>query len=62
MLTNGGGGVDDNTTVGGVPHLPARVRAERRSNYNGAAALGVILMLVLAVFSGVYLWLTRERG
>ena len=32
------------------------------SNYNSASALGVILMLVLAVFSGGFLWATRERG
>ena len=32
------------------------------SNYNSASALGVVLMLVLAVFSGGYLWLSRERG
>ena len=31
------------------------------SNYNSASALGVILMLVLAVFSGGFLWATRER-
>ena len=31
------------------------------SNYNSASALGVVLMLVLAVFSAAYLWLTRER-
>jgi multiple sugar transport system permease protein len=32
------------------------------SNYNSASALGVILMLVLAVFSGGFLWATREHG
>ena len=32
------------------------------SNYISAWALGVVLMLVLAVFSGAYLWLTRDRG
>jgi multiple sugar transport system permease protein len=31
------------------------------SNYNSASALGVVLMLVLATFSGAYLWLTRDR-
>ena len=31
------------------------------SNFDAASALGVMLMLVLAVFSGGYLWLTRER-
>jgi ABC-type sugar transport system permease subunit len=32
------------------------------SNYDSASALGVILMLVLAVFSAGFLWTTRERG
>jgi multiple sugar transport system permease protein len=32
------------------------------SNYDSASALGVVLMLVLAAFSGGYLWLSRERG
>jgi hypothetical protein len=32
------------------------------SNYSSASALGVVLMGVLAVFSGGYLWLSRERG
>ena len=32
------------------------------SNYNSASALGVVLLLVLAVFSGGFLWATRERG
>jgi multiple sugar transport system permease protein len=31
------------------------------SNYGAASALGVILMLVLALFSGGFLWVTRER-
>jgi hypothetical protein len=32
------------------------------SNYDSASALGVVLMLVLAFFSGGFLWATRERG
>ena len=60
VLTNGGGGVGDNA-LGGDPHLPVRVRVQRRQNYNSASALGVILMLVLAAFSGGFLWVTRER-
>jgi len=32
------------------------------SNYNSASALGVVLMLALAVFSGGFLWATKDRG
>ena len=32
------------------------------ANFNAASALGVVLMCVLAAFSGGYLWLTRERS
>ena len=32
------------------------------SNFNSAAALGVVLLIVLSVFSGGYLWLTRTQG
>jgi hypothetical protein len=35
---------------GRVPDLPARLLPE--ATYNGAAALGVIMLLVLAAFSG----------
>jgi ABC-type sugar transport system permease subunit len=31
------------------------------SNYNSASALGVLLMLVLAVFSAGFMWVTSER-
>ena len=31
------------------------------SNFNSAAALGVVLLVVLGMFSGGYVWLTRTR-
>jgi multiple sugar transport system permease protein len=61
ILTNGGAGVNDNTlTVVNLIYQYAFAMSGA-SNYNSASALGVILMLVLAVFSGGYLWLSRER-
>jgi multiple sugar transport system permease protein len=62
ILTNGGAGVNNNTvTVVNLIYQYAFAMSGA-SNYNSASALGVILMLVLAVFSGGYLWLSRERG
>jgi multiple sugar transport system permease protein len=62
ILTNGGAGVNDNTvTVVNLIYQYA-FALSGASNYNAASALGVILMLVLAVFSGGYLWLSRERA
>jgi len=61
ILTNGGAGVNDNTlTVVNLIYQYA-FALSGASNYNSASALGVILMLVLALFSGGYLWLSRER-
>ena len=62
VLTNGGGGVGDN--VQSVVNLIYQYAfaMSGASNYNSASALGVVLMLVLAVFSGGFLWVTRERG
>jgi multiple sugar transport system permease protein len=59
ILTNGGSG----TTVISVVNLIYQYAfaLSGASNYNSASALGVILMLVLAVFSGGYLWLSRVR-
>jgi multiple sugar transport system permease protein len=60
ILTNGGAGVNDNTlSVVNLIYTYA-FALSGASNYNSASALGVMLMLVLAVFSGAYLWLTRE--
>jgi multiple sugar transport system permease protein len=61
ILTNGGAGVNDNTiSVVNLIYTYA-FALSGASNYNSASALGVVLMLVLAVFSGTYLWLTRDR-
>jgi multiple sugar transport system permease protein len=59
ILTNGGSG----TTVISVVNLIYQYAfaLSGASNYNSASALGVVLMLVLAVFSGGYLWLSRVR-
>jgi multiple sugar transport system permease protein len=62
ILTNGGAGVNNNTlSVVNLIYQYAFAMSGA-SNYNSASALGVILMLVLAVFSGGYLWLSRERA
>jgi multiple sugar transport system permease protein len=61
ILTNGGAGVNDNTlSVVNLIYQYA-FALSGASNYNAASALGVVLMLVLAVFSGGYLWLTRQQ-
>jgi multiple sugar transport system permease protein len=61
ILTNGGAGVNDNTlSVVNLIYQYA-FALSGASNYNSASALGVVLMLVLAVFSGGYLWLTRQQ-
>jgi multiple sugar transport system permease protein len=62
ILTNGGAGVNNNTlSVVNLIYQYA-FALSGASNYNSASALGVVLMLVLAVFSGGYLWASRERG
>jgi len=61
VLTNGGGGVGDNTESVVMLIYQYAFELSGSSNYNSASALGVILMLVLAVFSGGFLWITRER-
>jgi multiple sugar transport system permease protein len=61
ILTNGGAGVNNNTlSVVNLIYQYAFAMSGS-SNYNSASALGVVLMLVLAVFSGAYLWLSRNR-
>jgi multiple sugar transport system permease protein len=61
ILTNGGAGVNNNTlSVVNLIYQYA-FAFSGSSNYDSASALGVILMLVLAVFSGAYLWLSRDR-
>jgi multiple sugar transport system permease protein len=62
VLTNGGGGVGDNTESVVMLIYQYAFAESSASNYNIASALGVILMLVLAVFSAGFLWATRERN
>jgi multiple sugar transport system permease protein len=62
VLTNGGGGVGDNTLSVVMLIYQYAFEMSGASNYNAASALGVILMLVLAVFSAGFLWATRERS
>src|SRR5580693_4030228 len=62
VLTNGGGGVGDNTESVVMLIYQYAFAYSGSSNYNSASALGVILMLVLAVFSAGFLWATRERS
>ena len=62
MLTNQGGGVGNNTLSVVMLIYQYAFAMSGASNYNSASALGVVLMLVLAVFSGGFLWATRERG
>ena len=62
VLTNGGGGVNDNVQSVVMLIYQYAFALSGASNYNSASALGVVLMLVLAVFSGGFLWATRERG
>jgi multiple sugar transport system permease protein len=61
VLTNGGGGVGDNTLSVVMLIYQYAFAMSGASNYNSASALGVLLMLVLALFSGGFLWATRER-
>jgi multiple sugar transport system permease protein len=61
ILTNGGAGVNNNTLSVVNLIYEYAFAFSGASNYGSASALGVILMLVLAVFSGGYLWLSRER-
>src|SRR5580658_3279 len=62
VLTNGGGGEGNNTLSVVMLIYQYAFAMSGASNYNSASALGVVLMLVLAVFSGGFLWATRERG
>jgi multiple sugar transport system permease protein len=61
ILTNGGAGVNNNTVSVVNLIYQYAFALSGSSNYNSASALGVVLMLVLAVFSGGYLWLTRTQ-
>lgn len=62
VLTNGGGGVNENLQSVVMLIYQYAFALSGASNYDSASALGVILMLVLAVFSAGFLWATRERS
>jgi multiple sugar transport system permease protein len=62
VLNNGGTGVGNNTESVVMLIYQYAFGMSGASNYNSASALGVVLMLVLAAFSGGFLWATRERG
>src|ERR1700723_3595949 len=62
FILTGGPGVNNNTlSVVDLIYTYA-FSMSGSSNYNSASALGVVLLLVLGAFSGVYLWLSRDRG
>ena len=61
ILTSGGGGNSDNVESVVMLIYQYAFEMSGASNFNAAAALGVVLMLVLAAFSGSYLYITRER-
>jgi multiple sugar transport system permease protein len=58
LILAGGNGVEDSAT--GLVYLMYQ-HAFRLADLNGAAALGVMLMLVLLVFSGLYVWLSPKQ-
>ncbi len=59
ILTSGGSGPNVISVVNLIYQYAFALSGA--SNYNSASALGVVLMLVLAIFSGGYLWLSRDR-
>jgi multiple sugar transport system permease protein len=58
LILAGGNGVQDSATS--LVYLMYN-HAFRLNDLNGAAALGVMLMLVLAVFSALYVWLSPQQ-
>jgi multiple sugar transport system permease protein len=61
FILNGGQGANDNTESVVYLIYQYAFAMSSASNFNSAAALGVVLLCVLATFSGGYLWLTRTR-
>jgi multiple sugar transport system permease protein len=58
LILAGGNGVQDSAT--GLVYLMYN-HAFRLNDLNGAAALGVMLLLVLIVFSALYVWLSPKQ-
>ena len=61
FILNGGQGANDNTESVVYLIYQYAFAMSSASNFNSAAALGVVLLVVLATFSGGYVWLTRTR-
>jgi len=61
FILDGGQGVNDNTESVVYLIYQYAFAMSSASNFNSAAALGVVLLVVLAAFSGGYVWLTRTR-
>jgi multiple sugar transport system permease protein len=61
FILNGGQGVNGNTESVVYLIYQYAFAMSSASNFNSAAALGVVLLVVLSFFSGGYLWLTRTQ-
>jgi len=61
FILDGGQGVNNNTESVVYLIYQYAFAMSSASNFNSAAALGVVLLVVLATFSGGYVWLTRTR-
>src|SRR6185369_375690 len=57
LILAGGNGSEDSAL--GIVYLVYQ-HAFKYNDLNGAAALSVMLLIVLAIFSGLYSWLTRN--
>jgi multiple sugar transport system permease protein len=58
VILAGGAGSEDSAT--GLVYLIYQ-HAFNFNDLNGAAAIGVMMLIVLGVFSGLYAWLSRDR-
>jgi multiple sugar transport system permease protein len=61
FILDGGQGVNNNTESVVYLIYQYAFAMSSASNFNAAAALGVVLLVVLGAFSGGYVWLTRTR-
>jgi multiple sugar transport system permease protein len=61
FILTGGQGVNNNTETLVYLIYQYAFAMSGSANFNSASALGVMLLCVLAAFSGGYLWLNRER-